>query len=59
MVLIGGVVRVDGERGAVIGVVVEVTVGNGEAAGLGAVEDGGAISRAASRGREPKKVLLT
>ena len=37
---IGGVVRVDGERGAVIGVVMEVTVGNGEAAGLGAVEHG-------------------
>ena len=41
MVPIGGVVRVDGERGTVIGIVVEVTVGNGEAAGLGAVEDGG------------------
>ena len=40
MVPIGGVVCVDGERGAVIGVVVEVTVGNGEAAGLGAVEHG-------------------
>ena len=41
MVLVGGVMRINGERGAVIGVVVEVTVGNGEAAGLGAVEDGG------------------
>ena len=41
MVLIGGVVRVDGQRGAVIGVVVEVAVGNGQAARFGAVEYGG------------------
>ena len=41
MVPIGSVVRVDGQRGAVIGVVVEVAVGNGEAAGFGAVEHGG------------------